>query len=162
MWGDDFQGVRFQLARNALMKMDLTKHTKNWRPQLLVVTGADVSEHSTASLDDLDILSFVSQLTSGRDITIIGGFRQYMADGQDEMKKVMREYSNAGFDRIVKNRQILRRADPCRTPWSWSRGTGQEHRRPTHFRCPYQYEGYGHCTGSQCAASRDFFRCNVS
>ena len=72
-WGDGFQGMKFQLARNVLMKMDLTQHMKNWRPHLLVVTGASMSEDSSLTIDDPEVLSFASQLKGGRGITTVGG-----------------------------------------------------------------------------------------
>jgi len=122
-WGDGFQGMKFQLARNILINMDLTQHTKNWRPQLLVVTGASISDQDSQAVDihDPEILCFASQLKGGRGITIIGGvcsssgsdffsnggpfvsshFRQNLADGQDEMKKVLQQYQIAGFGRII-------------------------------------------------------------
>merc|ERR1719335_1092899 len=39
-WGDGFQGVKFQLAKNVLLHIDNVSHTKNWRPQILVITEA--------------------------------------------------------------------------------------------------------------------------
>lgn len=85
-WGDGFQGMKFQVARNILMKMHLTAHTKNWRPQVLVITHATVTEigsktpggvetalTNTLRVSDPDLLRIVSQLKGGRGITILGG-----------------------------------------------------------------------------------------
>jgi amino acid transporter len=73
-WGDGFQGVKFQLAKNILINIDSTTHTKNWRPQILVVTAANQEEHGKGGLclEGPQILDFVSQLKGGRGITIVG------------------------------------------------------------------------------------------
>jgi len=85
-WGDGFQGMKFQVARNILMKLHLTAHTKNWRPQVLVLTEATIveaEEHAQGNprqgavnqltIQNPDLLKLVSQLKGGRGITILGG-----------------------------------------------------------------------------------------
>merc|ERR1719486_597470 len=67
-WGDGFQGMKFQLARNILTHMDLKTHTKNWRPQLLVITEASIAERDTGdheeviNLKEPELLNLASQL----------------------------------------------------------------------------------------------------
>lgn len=120
-WGDGFQGMKFQLARNILMKMDLKQHTKNWRPMLLCVTGASIDTNNEVQIEDPEILSFASQLQGGQGITIVGGvvcskngdifsdagpfmsphFQEHMNDGQEQMKKLIKECGIAGFGRLV-------------------------------------------------------------
>jgi len=126
-WGDGFQGVKFQLARNILTSMSLQAHTKNWRPQLLVITGATIREEDSEQREeilevtDLDLLVLASQLKGGRGFTIIGGVcsskgvdvfsdggmfvaqneRQKVLDGQNAMQRLLQKYSIAGFGRVV-------------------------------------------------------------
>jgi potassium/chloride transporter 4/5/6 len=73
-WGDGFQGMKFQLAKNILLHIDSTMHTKNWRPQILVLTGAslETEKEKPLVLDEPKLLDFVSQLKEGRGITIVG------------------------------------------------------------------------------------------
>ena len=70
---DGCQDMKFQLAYNVLMKMDLTQHSQNWRPQQLFVTDVCITEHSSLVIDVQEILSFASQLKGGRRIIVIGG-----------------------------------------------------------------------------------------
>jgi len=125
-WGDGFQGIKFQLARNILTHMDLTAHTKNWRPQLLVITGASIFEQTSTQeeklcVHDPALLSLASQLKGGRGLTILGGIcssrgvpvfsdggmfisqeqRQKVLDGQDSMKRLLQQYQIEGFGRMV-------------------------------------------------------------
>jgi len=85
-WGDGFQGMKFQLARNILTNMDLRMHTKNWRPQLLVITGASITENTVdefgrahsgkdevLSIHDPELLNIASQMNGGRGLTLLGG-----------------------------------------------------------------------------------------
>lgn len=119
-WGDGFQGMKFSVARNILMKLDVRSHTKNWRPQLLVVTHAQITDKELEILD-VNPMLIASQLQGGRGITIVGGvccakksdvfssggpfmtahLEEQMADGQDEMLSLLQEYGIAGFGRLV-------------------------------------------------------------
>jgi len=125
-WGDGFQGVKFQIAKNILASMNLRTHTKNWRPQLLVVTGAWI--HSAADGQDevlhvheTELLTVASQLKGGRGITIVGGVcsskgnsafsnggmfvsgsaRQNVLDGQAAMHELLTQHGISGFGRVV-------------------------------------------------------------
>jgi hypothetical protein len=127
-WGDGFQGMKFQVARNILMHLDLSTHTKNWRPQVLVVTKASApvgggeqdSRPETVVLEDPELVTFASQLKGGRGITIIGGIcsskpsglfndnlfldqrqRQNLKDGQMAMKQMLHDNEIQGFGRVV-------------------------------------------------------------
>jgi amino acid transporter len=73
-WGDGFQGMKFQLAKNFLMHIDVDLHTKNWRPQILVLTGAQpqFEQDEPVVVDNPNLLDFVAQLKGGRGITIVG------------------------------------------------------------------------------------------
>jgi len=134
-WGDGFQGMKFQVARNILMKMDITAHTKNWRPQLLVVTEASVREEEGEDgerrqqlhFQDTELLNLVSQLKGGRGITILGGVcsskgvgapsdggvfvapgeQKAVFDGQDAIKKVLAQHQIEGFGKLVYSDSFL-------------------------------------------------------
>jgi len=40
-WGDGISGLRMSTAQRALLQLDEEPHTKNWRPQLLVLCELD-------------------------------------------------------------------------------------------------------------------------
>merc|ERR1719181_1380319 len=67
-WGDGWQGMKFQLARNILTHMDIKAHAKNWRPQLLVITQAEIAESETGKAEEVvslhhpELLNLASQL----------------------------------------------------------------------------------------------------
>jgi amino acid transporter len=126
-WGDGWQGMKFQLARNILTSMDIKTHAKNWRPQLLVITQATIAESNTVandqvvSLRDPELLLLASQLKGGRGITILGGVcttqgadifgkgglfvnpaqQENVLDGQETMTKLLKKFAIEGFGRIV-------------------------------------------------------------
>uniref|UniRef100_A0A7S0AM74 Amino acid permease/ SLC12A domain-containing protein n=1 Tax=Pyrodinium bahamense TaxID=73915 RepID=A0A7S0AM74_9DINO len=129
-WGDGFQGLKFQIARNILQKLDYKAHTKNWRPQLLVITEASIreedavdgiSKHEVLDVYEPQLLSFASQLKGGRGITILGGIcssegvdvfseggmfvshvqQRRVLDGQEAMQNLLKTYSIEGFGRMV-------------------------------------------------------------
>lgn len=126
-WGDGFQGLKFQIARNILQKLDFRAHTKNWRPQLLVITEASIREEGQEGFQrevldvfEPELLGFASQLKGGRGITIIGGIcssdcdvfgegglfvaehqHKKVLDGQDAMQSLLKRYDIEGFGRMV-------------------------------------------------------------
>lgn len=61
-WGDGVQGLSLQAARYALLKLEEgPTHTKNWRPQILVLCKLD----SNLLPAQPKQLSFASQLKAG-------------------------------------------------------------------------------------------------
>uniref|UniRef100_A0A8C4WUW7 Solute carrier family 12 member 4 n=1 Tax=Eptatretus burgeri TaxID=7764 RepID=A0A8C4WUW7_EPTBU len=68
-WGDGIRGLSLSAARYSLLRLeDGPPHTKNWRPQLLVLLKLD---------EDLNVkhprlLTFASQLKAGKGLTIVG------------------------------------------------------------------------------------------
>ncbi|CAK0807379.1 unnamed protein product, partial [Prorocentrum cordatum] len=125
-WGDGFQGMKFQVAKKILTKMDLHVHAKNWRPQLLVITKASIVEDAQTNnelvqVHDPQLLKFVSQLKGGRGFVIVGGiccnsaFEDFVegasmfsglekftvSDGQVAMQKLLNEYGISGFGRVI-------------------------------------------------------------
>uniref|UniRef100_A0A1I8EM17 Amino acid permease n=1 Tax=Wuchereria bancrofti TaxID=6293 RepID=A0A1I8EM17_WUCBA len=64
-WGDGLRGLKLSAARFALLNVEnRPQHTKNWRPQLLVI--APDSKESENGL-----FAFVSQLKAGKGLTLI-------------------------------------------------------------------------------------------
>eukprot|EP00397_Hematodinium_sp_SG-2012_P001550 GEMP01001553.1.p1 GENE.GEMP01001553.1~~GEMP01001553.1.p1 ORF type:complete len:787 (+),score=167.42 GEMP01001553.1:882-3242(+) len=74
-WGDGFQGMKFQLAKMLLRDCDRTApHSKNWRPQILVLTGLTIDKDKEGlTLHDIELVHCASQLKAGRGLTIVGG-----------------------------------------------------------------------------------------
>ncbi|XP_034028163.1 solute carrier family 12 member 7 isoform X2 [Thalassophryne amazonica] len=68
-WGDGIRGLSLNAARYALIRVEeAPPHTKNWRPQLLVLLNVDLEQ--TAKHPRL--LSFTTQLKAGKGLTIVG------------------------------------------------------------------------------------------
>jgi potassium/chloride transporter 4/5/6 len=122
-WGDGFQGMKFQLAKNILLHIDTTMHTKNWRPQILVLTGAssETEKDRPLILDEPKLLDFVAQLKGGRGITIVGAVcaesedafghggpfvstgqhKAKRTDGTDALDVMLHERQIKGFSKLV-------------------------------------------------------------
>ena len=73
-WGDGFSGMKFHIARNILAQVDIKGHVKNWRPQILMLSGLTPDEdNSGLVLHDQELMHLTSQLKGGQGLTIIGG-----------------------------------------------------------------------------------------
>ncbi|NXH04009.1 S12A7 protein, partial [Loxia leucoptera] len=72
-WGDGIRGLSLNAARYALLRIeDGPPHTKNWRPQLLVLLNLDNEQ----LVKHPRLLSFTSQLKAGKGLTIVGSVLQ--------------------------------------------------------------------------------------
>ncbi|XP_051945149.1 solute carrier family 12 member 6-like [Xyrauchen texanus] len=68
-WGDGIRGLSLSAARFALLRLEEgPPHTKNWRPQLLVLLKLDEDSH----IKSPRLLTFASQLKAGKGLTIVG------------------------------------------------------------------------------------------
>ncbi|XP_011485954.1 solute carrier family 12 member 6 isoform X2 [Oryzias latipes] len=68
-WGDGIRGLSLSAARYALLRLEEgPPHTKNWRPQLLVLLKLDEDAHVKSP----QLLTFASQLKAGKGLTIVG------------------------------------------------------------------------------------------
>ncbi|CAF98841.1 unnamed protein product, partial [Tetraodon nigroviridis] len=68
-WGDGIRGLSLNAARFALIRLEeAPPHTKNWRPQLLVLLNVD----SEQVVKHPRLLSFTTQLKAGKGLTIVG------------------------------------------------------------------------------------------
>ena len=64
-WGDGMKGLQMSSARYALLRLnDGIPHTKNWRPQILLLTKLDTDY----AVKDDQILDFVTQLKAGKGV----------------------------------------------------------------------------------------------
>ncbi|XP_030017019.1 solute carrier family 12 member 7-like isoform X4 [Sphaeramia orbicularis] len=105
-WGDGFRGLSLNAARYALIRLEeVPLHTKNWRPQLLVMCKLD----SSLSVKHPRLLSFTSQLKAGRGLTIVcsvleGTFMTRGKDaktGEQNLKAAMASERTKGFSHVV-------------------------------------------------------------
>uniref|UniRef100_A0AAY4CSS1 Solute carrier family 12 member 6 n=1 Tax=Denticeps clupeoides TaxID=299321 RepID=A0AAY4CSS1_9TELE len=68
-WGDGIRGLSLSAARFALLRLEEgPPHTKNWRPQVLVLLKLDEDAHVKSPR----LLTFASQLKAGKGLTIVG------------------------------------------------------------------------------------------
>ncbi|XP_035876190.1 solute carrier family 12 member 7 isoform X1 [Phyllostomus discolor] len=68
-WGDGIRGLSLNAARYALLRVEHgPPHTKNWRPQVLVMLNLD----SEQCVKHPRLLSFTTQLKAGKGLTIVG------------------------------------------------------------------------------------------
>lgn len=68
-WGDGIRGLSLSAARFALLRLEEgPPHTKNWRPQVLVLLKLDDDLHVKYP----QLLTFASQLKAGKGLTIVG------------------------------------------------------------------------------------------
>ncbi|XP_053101231.1 solute carrier family 12 member 7 isoform X2 [Hemicordylus capensis] len=68
-WGDGIRGLSLNAARYALLRVEHgPPHTKNWRPQVLVLLNLDLEQ----LVKHPRLLSFASQLKAGKGLTIVG------------------------------------------------------------------------------------------
>uniref|UniRef100_A0A672LQ07 Solute carrier family 12 member 4 n=1 Tax=Sinocyclocheilus grahami TaxID=75366 RepID=A0A672LQ07_SINGR len=72
-WGDGIRGLSLSAARYSLLRLEAgPPHTKNWRPQLLVLLKLDEDLHVKYPR----MLTFASQLKAGKGLTIVGSVIQ--------------------------------------------------------------------------------------
>lgn len=95
-WGDGLKGLALSAARFALLNVDGLgqQHSKNWRPQLLVIypqAGKNNLEKNQEYLEAKQngLLSFVSQLKAGKGLTLVascveGDYTQLEAEAQKQ------------------------------------------------------------------------------
>ncbi|XP_070775755.1 solute carrier family 12 member 7-like isoform X3 [Enoplosus armatus] len=105
-WGDGIRGLSLNAARYALIRLEeAPPHTKNWRPQLLVLCKLD----SDLAVKHPRLLSFATQLKAGRGLTIVCSVLQgtFMTRGNDaktgekNLKAAMVAERMKGFSHVV-------------------------------------------------------------
>ncbi|CDQ74580.1 unnamed protein product [Oncorhynchus mykiss] len=105
-WGDGIRGLSLNAARYALIRLDeVQPHTKNWRPQLLVLLKLD----SDLGVKHPRLLSFTTQLKAGKGLTIVSSVLEgtYMTLGaeaksaEQNVKSAMHAERTKGFCHVV-------------------------------------------------------------
>ncbi|KAJ8367503.1 hypothetical protein AAFF_G00317060 [Aldrovandia affinis] len=105
-WGDGIRGLSLSAARFALMRLEEgPPHTKNWRPQLLVLVGVD----SEQNVEQPRLLSLTNQLKAGKGLTIVGTslegtFLNNHPEAQraeQSLRKLMEAEKVKGFSQVV-------------------------------------------------------------
>lgn len=110
-WGDGLRGLQLTTARYALLRLeDGPPHTKNWRPQLLILMKLD---------EDLkpkhkQMLSFAQQLKAGKGFMLVssvlkGNFLDKYPEAkaaEQEVRKTMEEYKLRGFQQVIASDDI--------------------------------------------------------
>ncbi|XP_068605239.1 solute carrier family 12 member 7-like [Brachionichthys hirsutus] len=105
-WGDGIRGLSLNAARYALVRLEeAPPHTKNWRPQLLVMCKLD----SDLMVKHPRLLSFTTQLKAGEGLTIVCSVLEgtYMTRGNDvktaeqNLKLTMAADRTKGFSHVV-------------------------------------------------------------
>ncbi|XP_076807872.1 solute carrier family 12 member 4-like isoform X3 [Clavelina lepadiformis] len=105
-WGDGLRGLQLTTARYALLRLESRPpHTKNWRPQLLVLMKVD---------DDLkpkheQVLELAQQLKAGKGLTVVssvikGNSLETYPEAkaaEQELLKCMEAHKVKGFQQVV-------------------------------------------------------------
>lgn len=105
-WGDGIRGLALSAARYSLLRLEEgPPHTKNWRPQILVLCKLN----NELSPKHRKLISFASQLKAGKGLTLVssvleGEFTKRHSESQtakQSLKKVMTEERVKGFAEVV-------------------------------------------------------------
>lgn len=111
-WGDGLRGLSLQAARYSLLKLEeAPPHTKNWRPQILVLMKPDVNFLPSHP----KLLSFASQLKAGKGLTLVtsvieGDYTELQAEAaaaRQTLKQYANEYKMQGFCEVVICSKVL-------------------------------------------------------
>uniref|UniRef100_A0A8D3DNJ4 Solute carrier family 12 member 5b n=1 Tax=Scophthalmus maximus TaxID=52904 RepID=A0A8D3DNJ4_SCOMX len=105
-WGDGIRGISLSAARFALMRLEEgPPHTKNWRPQILVLVSVDADQN----VEQPRLLSLTNQLKAGKGLTIVGTavqgtFLDNYTEAQradQSLRKLMEMERVKGFSQVV-------------------------------------------------------------
>ncbi|XP_077315365.1 solute carrier family 12 member 5 isoform X1 [Lithobates pipiens] len=110
-WGDGIRGVSLSAARYALLRLEEgPPHTKNWRPQLLVLVRVDQDQNVVHP----QLLSLTSQLKAGKGLTIVGSVLEgtYLENhpqaqrAEESIRRIMEAEKVKGFCQVVTSSNI--------------------------------------------------------
>ncbi|KAM6971314.1 solute carrier family 12 member 7 isoform 2-T2 [Tautogolabrus adspersus] len=105
-WGDGIRGLSLNAARYALIRLEeAPPHTKNWRPQVLVLLNVD----SDQGVKHPRLLSLTTQLKAGKGLTIVGNVLEgtYLTKeaeakkAEQNIKSAMSAERTKGFCHVV-------------------------------------------------------------
>ncbi|CAI4225510.1 unnamed protein product [Auanema sp. JU1783] len=109
-WGDGIRGLGLSAARFALLNLDnKPQHSRNWRPQLLVLVD-EVDNPATQGM-----LAFVSQLKAGKGLTLVslcmkGDYADDYAQAgayQHSMEALLRKNKIRGFCDVLVTSDVI-------------------------------------------------------
>ncbi|KAM6457653.1 solute carrier family 12 member 5 isoform 2-T2 [Liasis olivaceus] len=105
-WGDGIRGLSLSAARYALLRLEEgPPHTKNWRPQLLVLVRVDQDQNVVHP----QLLSFTNQLKAGKGLTIVGSVLEgtfldnhlQVQRAEESIRRLMEAEKVKGFCQVV-------------------------------------------------------------
>ncbi|XP_061486687.1 solute carrier family 12 member 5 isoform X4 [Rhineura floridana] len=105
-WGDGIRGLSLSAARYALLRLEEGQpHTKNWRPQLLVLVRVDQDQ----TVVHPQLLSFINQLKAGKGLTIVGSVLEgtfldnhlQVQRAEESIRRLMEVEKVKGFCQVV-------------------------------------------------------------
>uniref|UniRef100_A0A8C3IVQ4 Solute carrier family 12 member 5 n=1 Tax=Chrysemys picta bellii TaxID=8478 RepID=A0A8C3IVQ4_CHRPI len=105
-WGDGIRGLSLSAARYALLRLEEgPPHTKNWRPQLLVLVRVDQEQNVVHP----QLLSLTSQLKAGKGLTIVGSVLEgtfldnhlQAQRAEESLRRLMEAEKVKGFCQVV-------------------------------------------------------------
>ncbi|XP_078509105.1 solute carrier family 12 member 5 [Lissotriton helveticus] len=105
-WGDGIRGLSLSAARYALLRLEEgPPHTKNWRPQLLVLVRVDQDQNVVHP----QLLSLTTQLKAGKGLTIVGSVLEgtYLLNhpqsqrAEESIRRLMETEKTKGFCQVV-------------------------------------------------------------
>ncbi|XP_077866597.1 solute carrier family 12 member 6-like [Saccoglossus kowalevskii] len=112
-WGDGLRGLSLTAARFSLLRLeDNPPHTKNWRPQILVMCKLDGNYQPKES--GRKLLTFASQLKAGKGLTLVGSviegdFLNNYGEAQAAklcLRKYMAEEKIRGFAKVLVSKRV--------------------------------------------------------
>ncbi|XP_066482618.1 solute carrier family 12 member 5 [Tiliqua scincoides] len=110
-WGDGIRGLSLSAARYALLRLEEgPPHTKNWRPQLLVLVRVDQDQNVVHP----QLLSFTNQLKAGKGLTIVGSVLEgtfldnhpQVQRAEESIRRQMEAEKVKGFCRVVTSSNV--------------------------------------------------------
>ncbi|XP_073462357.1 solute carrier family 12 member 5 isoform X2 [Aquarana catesbeiana] len=110
-WGDGIRGLSLSAARYALLRLEEgPPHTKNWRPQLLVLVRVDQDQNVVHP----QLLSLTNQLKAGKGLTIVGSVLEgtYLENhpqaqrAEESIRRIMEAEKVKGFCQVVTSSNI--------------------------------------------------------
>ncbi|XP_057292168.1 solute carrier family 12 member 4-like [Hydractinia symbiolongicarpus] len=114
-WGDGLSGLALSAARFGLLRLQGTHvHTKNWRPQLLVLCGTGQFAHRLCD-ESKKLISIASQLKTGRGLTVVGAVAEIsylestleVDELEEEIKDEMEQMKVKGFHTVVASPHLM-------------------------------------------------------
>lgn len=116
-WGDGITGLALSAARYSLLKLEDNSyniHTKNWRPQLLILVKL---KSDSFELKNYKLLTFGSQLKAGKGLTIVSSVIKGSFENKDDVnlskiaqksiRVAMDKEKVKGFAQVVVSNNII-------------------------------------------------------